>query len=575
MLKNEAWQSVTGMAQTFVYPIIGRTNIDTSNAFILNSPTAIVIIDPGNLPEQITKISQVVGDVQAEKRRPVIVYLTHCHVDHCFEFLKDPSLLAANVPVYVAIQESGFDAIERQDRGMTCAGQYRTVIPDPNMDIYLLSAEDRRFNTTKKLMLANDLSLEVITNTLVTPGGNTFFAQDIIFNGDRIKAYYTPGHSPDSLSFQVGNILFVGDVMVAAEPFIAGIPGWSKGDLSASVQNLLWLIEDDDIAFVAQGHGEVLASDRAVAILKNMVPRINNIVMRKQFDLSTILASSEYAVDLSQEVTDLVAVMTASMRRVVHYLNILEESGEASRYETAFDSNKLNRLFSAFNEMIDQMHSGKLIEVGLILRSAGLFNKIRKMLKADGLDSVVGEALLSRLERSFGDFITSGSGRAIQQDRTRFEAGELLTQLIGRLKEDIHSDQSILDTLDDEKQFISALIRRIAFKQEFTQVKFMLSDEKDVWIESDRERLEEVIDIIIEMMSHEGSREISFATTENNGVVHITIDGGLIPRCLISDGYQKRMLARRLDWLQGVLSLTSREDSVAVNLAIPRYPKSP
>lgn len=146
------------------------------------------------------------------------------------------------------------------------------------------------------------------------------------------------------------------------------------------------------------------------------------------------------------EATDIVAVMTESLSRVVYYLYILEESEEASRYEATLDSNKLGRLFSAFNEMIDEMHSGKLIEVGLVLRSAILFNKIKDMLKAEGLERVVGQTLLSRLERSFDDFITSSSGREIKQNLVRFEAKYLPHHIIDTLKENIHADPSILDT---------------------------------------------------------------------------------------------------------------------------------
>ncbi len=53
MLKNETWQPVPGMEHTLLSPIIKKTNITTSNAFLFQSPQMIMIIDPGNLPEHL------------------------------------------------------------------------------------------------------------------------------------------------------------------------------------------------------------------------------------------------------------------------------------------------------------------------------------------------------------------------------------------------------------------------------------------------------------------------------------------------------------------------------------------
>ncbi len=569
MLKNETWQLVPGKENTLLYPIIKKTNITTSNSFIFQSPKVIMIIDPGDLPEQIADIRRVIGEVLKEGGRPVFAYLTHCHVDHCFEFLHNPSGIAPEEIVFVAIQEKGFDAIGRKDRELTGAGRYRKAIPDPNIDICLLSAEDRRFDITKRYMLTEGIQMDMTTKTFATYGENTLSRQDFLFNGDMISVYYTPGHSPDSISFQVGDILFVGDLMFAADPFIAGLPGWCKSSVTSSAQNLLWLIENEKIAMVAQGHGEVIPSEKAKEYLKKMIDRLPGIIVRKELDLPAILASSEYAVDLSREVIDIVSVMTESLSRVVYYLYILEESEEASKYEEVLDSEKLNRLFSAFNAMIDEMHSGKLIEVGLVLRSAILFNKIREMLKAEGLESVVGQALLTRLERSFDDFIVSSSGREIKQNVMRFEARALIHHIIDALKEDIHADPSILETLEDDHLFITSLTRRIAFKPVSKYVKFSLTCEKDVLIESDWNRLSEIIDIMVELMIDEGSKEIAFSISEGEGAIHITIDGGLTPKLLADDCYQKRSLIRRLRWINGSFNLRNQEDSTIIDLEIP------
>lgn len=569
MLTNETWQAVPGLATTQVYPIIKKTNITTANAFLLQSPGMIMIIDPGNLPEQIETIRRTIAAVLRQDGRPVIAFITHCHVDHCFEFLQNPSAAVPDGPVFVALQESGFEALASRNKELTGAGRYKRTIPEPNIDIRLLSAEDRRFNTAKQFMLTGDARLDITTKTIKTSGGKTLSVQDISVNGDGIRVYHTPGHTADSVSYQVGEMLFVGDLMFAADPFIAGLPGWNKSQASASAENLLWLIENQHISHVAQGHGEVVSSEKATVALQSMIRRLETISVRKELDLPTILASSEYAVDLFREVTDITAVMTESLSRVVYYLNMLEESAEATRYQTALDPDKLSQLSAAFDKMIDQMHSGQLIEVGLVLRSALLFNKIKEMLNAEGLECVVGQGLLSRLERAFDDFITACSGRDVKYTAERVEIGDLLRQVIETRKQDLHADQSILDTLDDERQFIAALTRRIAFKPALEAVNLNISRQQEIWIETDRQRLVEIVDIFIDLLTDAGSSDIVFRPGETAGTIHLEIDGGVIPRALVEAGRQKRMLTRRLSWINGDFGLENRGNALVIDVTLP------
>jgi|WetSurMetagenome_2_1015567.scaffolds.fasta_scaffold00012_60 glyoxylase-like metal-dependent hydrolase (beta-lactamase superfamily II) len=567
MLENRKWQPAPGMEHTLLYPIINKTNLTTSNSFIFHAPSMVVIIDPGNFGEQIAAIRQALAGAPEDRSRPVIACLTHCHVDHCFEFISNPPAVAADAHIFAAIQENGFHAVSRKDRELTAAGTYRKTIPDPNLDICLLSAEDRRFNVSKKFMLMEGMQLKMTTETLTASGGNTLHKQDLYINENMIRVYYTPGHSPDSVSFQMGDILFVGDAMFASDHFIAGLPGWDKGNALASAENLLWLLENEHISLVAQGHGDVMTADKASGKLRKMIDKLPGIKMRKELDSQAILASSEHAVDVSREAIDIMTAMAESLSHVVCYLDFLEESEAALNYAASLDSGKLGELFSTFNEMAEQMHSGRLIELKLIIKSAVLFNRIKCMLKSEGLECVVGKTLLGRLERLFDDYIEDASGRDIKQDITIVEARSFLKGFTDALKEDVHADESIFDTLDDEKAFVKSLIRRMAYKAVYKDVNFVIDEGPEVMIRSDRGRLEEILEIIVEAMVEEGSKQIVFSVSENEGSVSISIEAGLIPGILMNDGYQKRAMLRRVGWIDGSLSLKAGEDSAVVALA--------
>lgn len=569
MLQNMTWQPVPGMEEVLLYPLIYKPSFFTSNAFIFQTPEIIMVIDPGNLAEQVDTIRQIIGQLSGENLRPVMVYLTHCHVDHCFDFLMNPSMIAPNVPVFVVIQENGFNAVKQKDRELTGSGRYRQTIPEPNIDVCILSAEERRFNVSKSLMLNEGMHMELNTETLTTSGKNKLSKQEITLNGLTIKVYYTPGHSPDSISFQIGNILFAGDCFFATDYFIAGLPGWSKQETLMTSENLLWLIENEKVSMVAQGHGEMMKPDQAAEKLKRIIRNLPGMVVKKELDLHAILTSSEHAIDVSREVNEMMIMMTESLRHVVHYLEYLEESAEASKYTATLDSKKLGQIFKTFNDMIDEMNSGKIVEGLLVHRSAALFSVIKHMLEVEGLEHAVGQTLITRLQRLLDDFIQDSGGLEIKSDLSVFEVGTFINSIIKTLTKDIRTDKSILNILDDDQAFITSLIERIACKSIFNKVEFSIIADSSVLIQSDRERLAEIIEIIIELMVEGGSRKIVFHISQNKNKIIIAIDGGLIPRLLVTECHQKRSLKRRLDWINGSFCLKTQKDLTMIVLTIP------
>jgi glyoxylase-like metal-dependent hydrolase (beta-lactamase superfamily II) len=572
MLVNRKWQQAPGMAHTLLYPIINKSNLSTSNSFIFHSPNVVVIIDPGNFGEQVADIRQALEGLPAGAHGTVIAFLTHCHVDHCFEFLADPSAIAADESVFVAIQENGIHALSRKDRELTAAGPYRKKIPEISPDICLLSAEDRRFGLSKGLTLPEGMAVNVVTGSETTSGGNILHKQDMSFKDFTISAYFTPGHSLDSVSYQVGGILFVGDAMFASEPFIAGVPGWNRDHALESAENLLWLIEKEKIALVAQGHGDVMTAEKATEKLRKMINRLPGIVIKKEIDSRTIVASSEHAIDVAKEADDIIATMAESLNHVIHYLDFLEESQAALNYAAALDSGKIDELFSAFNEMADEVRSGRLIELRLMHKSAALFGRIRSLLKAEGLECVVGQTLLTRLERLVDDYLADAAGREIKRDMQLFKTGDFLNDFAAHMKEDPHADESIFDTLDDEQAFVKSLIKRLAYKSTYKGVEFRIAGVADAMIRSDRSRLAEILEIIVESMVEEGSKLIVFDVSENCGIVGISLDGGIRPGSLADDSYTKRALLRRIRWIDGDFSLRTGGASTAIALNFSAAP---
>ncbi len=569
MLSNRKWQPVEGLEGVRVYPVVNRADFMTSNAFIVEAPEVVVLVDPGNTADQLDHLRSVIGDAVGERPRPVVAFLTHCHVDHCFAFLAAPSAVAPAAPVFVAIQENGWHAVARKDVELTGSGRYRKTVPDPNIDICLLSAEDRKFEVAKELRLAPGLSMKMVTRTVAAPGGGRLCRQEISCGRVQIAVYHTPGHSPDSVSLQIGDLLFIGDFLFSADYFIAGLPGWDKAQIMASAQNLLWLIESGTVATVAQGHGSSLTADRAVEKLNALMSGLAGLQVTQSLNLEKILESSEHAVDVSLEAREIMASITRSLRQTVHYLEYLQESEEASRCAASWDQKRLEGLLAICHETYCDVQSGVLIESGLILKSSSVFHKLRAMLDREGLAGVVNPALLARLERLFDDFIADSGGVDVGQQVECFPAGAFLQALVASLQQDRHADMSILETVDDPQAFAASLAERLAYSPAFREVRFEVGGDGDLLVQSDRSRLGEVLEIVVERLVAEGSDRIAFLLSRQDGWVHLAVDGGRVPQFMVDEGYRKRSLVRRLRWMGGRLGLEISERAARIVLWLP------
>ena len=79
---SPGWSPVSGTNGIELYELINKPSLITSNAFLLRTPSEIVVIDPGASNEQRDRINHILADLLSENSRPILVMLTHCHHDH-------------------------------------------------------------------------------------------------------------------------------------------------------------------------------------------------------------------------------------------------------------------------------------------------------------------------------------------------------------------------------------------------------------------------------------------------------------------------------------------------------------
>lgn len=143
------------------------------------------------------------------------IFLTHCHYDHIYG-VNQMTYLFPEANVYLA-KETGIKGVR-----------------------------DLRLNLTKYMekpyIVETDRLVEVDEGDEIE-----------IFEGIIIKVLKTDGHSPDSISFRVNDMLFTGDAYIPPLPVVTKLPGNNKIAAQQSLERIITLVEKESLK-IMPGH---------------------------------------------------------------------------------------------------------------------------------------------------------------------------------------------------------------------------------------------------------------------------------------------------------------------------------
>jgi hydroxyacylglutathione hydrolase len=181
-----------------------------TNAYILtNSNKECVIFDPGGDGQRLNTILRQQG------LTPVAVLLTHAHFDHIGAI--DDVIANWDVPVYIHEKEKNW-------------------LKDPalNGSAYFIPGQE---------------ILSKAEPTILQKEGS------LVVSDFQLDLYYTPGHSPGSVSYyckELG-VVFSGDALFQGSIGRTDLPGGSHEQLLSSIHKKLLTLPEETI--VLSGHG--------------------------------------------------------------------------------------------------------------------------------------------------------------------------------------------------------------------------------------------------------------------------------------------------------------------------------
>jgi glyoxylase-like metal-dependent hydrolase (beta-lactamase superfamily II) len=562
MIEPMRSQPVDGSRNTAIYPYIRKIDLMSSNSYIISGVDQIAIIDPGGLEDQMDHLEGVVAGLQEELLRPVVVYLTHVHMDHWAQ-LKQGRKHKNLSEAALAVQASGADALETQDSRVTLSGLLGRSMIKVSVELKLLSPRDQELRGERHLPLgkwtydyavrSTKICEDVKLQSIVVPMGK----------GDHIEIYHTPGHSPDSVCIRTGPILVVGDLFFAPNPGMAGAYGWSQNDLAKSILKVLWILENNNIQMCCSGHGRPIDALTARRTLEVMYSDISYLQGMEEVTPEWARRTAAYASDLMAEMERISTIIAGRLAFIAHVLGELEEETEAEETDALLDPLLLDDLFNDFHSFAAALHEGKKLDLELVHKAGQTMGRLEKLFERKPLGSIMDQSLLRRASRLINDYSMTYRGFRPPYYVSYEDVNLIVEKIIEEMTRSPYNEEAIL-MAESVEDYLTALKARIAHINLFENIGLIYEpDPQRPFARMDKERFSDALIDIFERFIGAGAKEVKVTTSLNDDWVLVRIE------CQTSFhpiGRAERFFERSLALCGGLLQTSTEKERCSVEI---------
>lgn len=478
-MKDRTWQDVPGTSGARIFPFIRKPDVVCCNSYIIVVPGHIMIIDPGADPKQMDEILQQLRGLYITGNEDVSFYLTHCHVDHCFMLTKDLGTAMPEGAVMLAHHE-GVRALRDLDEDVTLARLFGWNFPPLEMQVKL-----------RTLLAGDEMSEDMVLQSTQmqekrSAEGLTIGYQRIALGGGMdMVVYHTPGHSPDSVCYQLGRLLFTGDLLFATDSGVVGIVGWDRDDMESSIRNVAWLLDEERIEVCLPGHGYCLETAKVKPTLERMLKDVRGLGELKTKDVERIQFTSNYALDLLDEANDNFSIIAGRLYYLAYHLEDLGEGSQAHKYLEMLEHDRIDEMLTSFNRFVEEFHAGNKIQLQVTVKAVATMKSINGIFKGSDLEGVLDRSLISGTSRLLIDFMNAVKGIDLEVERSECDLRSLVSDVLEDQRNRPSDD--LMDCLDDPERYASALARRIAHIPVFDDIEMTLEGRgTKVWMDPRR-----------------------------------------------------------------------------------------
>jgi glyoxylase-like metal-dependent hydrolase (beta-lactamase superfamily II) len=568
-IEANVWQKVPGTPSVEIFPIIPKANCVSSNCYIFSAPDALVVVDPGASPEQAQQINRILTEALAVSRRPVLVFLSHCHQDHSQEAGLE---LPAGIEIKRFAHQAGVEALKNRDRNLTVAYLYpwNPEICTARFDGILFASSPA--SEPPSLEFADGGRIELHTEPIVMPDGTTLQRQWLPLGaGNRLEIYHTPGHSPCSISLRVGSLLMLGDLPFAANPGVCGLDGWNHADLLQTLHNVDWLLNTPVITACCPGHGYCVSAQSMREKLRFMEAEASNLTNVPLMDAERVGALKIYVDELLEETAALFMIFSGRLYTVSYYLSLLEEDSAASRVLATLDIDRIDRILSDFRRIVETFKTSTLPEWTVVLKGVQVAGSLQQVLSAEHVRQLLDLSLVNRAQRRLEDFMSVVRGLQFLQMEQPRAVNELIAELVKRAKETtVMKSTDLMEAVDDDQSFLQALTCRLAAYSPLRDIEFEFAPAtQETNANIGAERLDDILTNLMEGMAGIGVKHISIATRVASGHVEIRLSSRERMDPATFDKRRLDLYNRTLGWLGGSLECSRHEENAEFIIRLP------
>jgi glyoxylase-like metal-dependent hydrolase (beta-lactamase superfamily II) len=504
--------------------------------------------------------------LQDDLLRPVVVYLTHVHIDHWYQLSQCRTLSKS----FLAVQETGAIALETNDPQMTLSKLLDRPMSTVPVDIRLLNSHDKTEIGENSLNL-NGWSFDYTTNTQWVAEDVVLYSQIVsLGKEDRLEIYHIPGHSPDGICIRTGSMLIVGDLFFAQNPGVAGAYGWSQKDFMQSIQKILWILENEKILICCTGHGKFIDAQTAQKTLQVMYSDAASLKDLQEITPLWARRISDYAQDLISELERIFTIIAGRLAYISHVLAELGEEAQAKELDCLMDAQYMDELFVDLHAFARELHAGKKLDIEMVHKTGRAVSRLDRLFTKRKLESVLDQSLLDRAGRLLSDYAATYRGFRPPFIVSCVDVNRLIEVVLKKLQPNDDEEEAVMQA-ESAEDFLLALRHRIAQVNIFDGVDLVfLPGTGKASARMDQERFADILMDMLERFAGAGIREIEIATTCNDEWFLVRIKGRG-ERSYHPLSRSKRFFERNLALSGGLLQISNEANCPSVEIEFAAF----
>ena len=358
------------------------------------------------------------------------------------------------------------------------------------------------------------------------------------------------------MCLRIGRLLFIGDVLFAANPGIAGLCGWDQKALLGSLTGIQQIIADGGIDWVCPGHGRLISAPDALHTLQTLQKEAYQLENIAEFNAERAAQVAACADDCMEQVNELFTIMSGRLGYVSYVMEELGEAGIAEQMTGLIKSDVIDELLDAFRSFSVDHHTAERVSIHLALKAGQVMGKLERSFTKDDLAHIIDPTLVTRAEHLLSDYTTMLRGFCPPDNRCECDMNRSLTELVRDLSCSRCSDEDLLSSAEDDTTFIRLLLSRIGSQPLLSDIDLSMDlNPTGRTALVDRDLFLDLIIYIFEDLVGMGATRITLTTGRSESGITVRIAGNTGPFVHAGNTPAKGFLFRLAARAGGVLSL--------------------